>query len=85
MKNLHVIIIINRMVDIFPEEQLMLTNCITRGHSLRYLQLPTKMMFKNTPSFPVLSRYEIVYLQTMSDKTETLDWFKYVTIMYFLF
>ena len=34
--------IINKMVDVFPEEQLVLTNSVTRGHSLRYLQLPTK-------------------------------------------
>ena len=34
--------IINQMVDIFPEEQLVVTNSVTRGHSLRYLQHPIK-------------------------------------------
>ena len=45
--NLHAVLlykIINKMVDIQqPEGLLMLTNSITRGHSLRYLQPPTKI------------------------------------------
>ena len=54
------------MVDIFPEEQLVLINSVTRDHSLRYLQLPTKIDAYKYSIFPVLSEYGIAYLQILS-------------------
>ena len=53
-------------MDIFPKEQLVFTNSVTRGHSLRYLQLPTKTDAYKYSIFPFLSEYGIAYLQTLS-------------------
>ena len=49
--------IINKMVDLQqPEGLLMLTNSITRGHSLRYLQPPTKIDTYKYSFFPTTIR-----------------------------
>ena len=73
--NLRVILlykIINKMVDIFPEEQLVLTNSVTRGHSLRHLQLPTKTDAYKYSFFPSSIRIwnslpsDIVEAETLS-------------------
>ena len=44
--------IINKLVDTFSEEQLLLTNSVTRGHPLRYLQPPTKIDAYKYSFFP---------------------------------
>ena len=68
--------ITNKLVDIFPEEQqLVLTNSVTRGHSLRYLQLPTKIDAYKYSFFPSAIR---IWNSLPSDivKAKTLDLFK---------
>ena len=76
--SLHVILlykIINKLVDIFSEEQLLLTNSVTRGHPLRYLQPPTKIDAYIYSFFPSAIR---IWNSLLSDivKAETLDLFK---------
>ena len=63
------------MVDIFPEEQLVVTNSVTRGHSLRYLQLLTKTDAYKYSFFPSSIR---IWNSLPSDivKAETLYLFK---------
>ena len=65
------------MVDIFPEEQLVLTNSVTRGHSLRHLQFPTKTDAYKYSFFPSSIR---IWNSLLSDivEAETLELFKYV-------
>ena len=67
--------IINKLVDIFSEEQLLLTNSVTRGHPLRYLQPPTKIDAYKYSFFPSAIR---IWNSLPSDivKAKTLDLFK---------
>ena len=62
-------------MDIFSEEQLLLTNSVTRGHPLRYLQPPTKIDAYKYSFFPSAIR---IWNSLPSDivKAETLDLFK---------
>ena len=67
---------INKLVDIFSEaEQLLLTNSVTRGHPLRYLQPPTKTDAYKYSFFPSAIR---IWNSLPSDivKAETLALFK---------
>ena len=76
--NLRVILlykIINKLVDISPEKQLVLTNSITRGHSQRYLQPSTKTDAYKYSFFPASIRiWNSLPLPIVS--AETLDLFK---------
>ena len=67
--------VINKLVDIFSEEQLLLTNSVTRGHPLRSLQPPTKIDAYKYSFFLSAIR---IWNSLPSDivKAETLDLFK---------
>ena len=70
------------MVDIQqPEGLLMLTNSITQGHSLRYLQPPTKIDAYKYSFFPQPSRYGTTYHHMCMVYAVTLETFKLGLLM----
>ena len=70
-----VILLYNKLVDIFSEERLLLTNmqCYKRPPPIRYLQPQQRLMLINTPSFPCSAIRIWNSLPSDIVKAETLD------------